>query len=49
MEFEIYILQVRLTEMFLSLNKVQVLLFDKLVKSVEDQIEASLLKLDIML
>ena len=49
MELEIYILQARLTEMFLSLNKVQVILFDKLVKSVEDQIEASLLKLDIML
>ena len=46
---EICTLQVKLTEMYLSLNKDQVILFDKLVKSVEDQIEASLLKLDIML
>ena len=46
---EIYIHQVRWIEMCLSPNKVQVILLDKLVKSVEDQIEASLLKLDIML
>ena len=49
MVFATYILQVKLTEMFLFHNKDQVILFDKLVKSVEDQIEASLLKLDIML